>query len=112
MTRATWLLSPEWFARSEAVKLLKERQDLLGELHDRHAFATSLNGLLAEKPAPDIGQSLEGLIGRAHQEGHALYVKYAQHRHANDVRLAALVDVVAERLGKRMGLHVEVVPQG
>lgn len=102
----------DWPEVNEAVKLLKERQDLLGELHDRHAFATSFARLLADRPAPELALGLEAMTARANREAHELYVRYAQHRHANDVRLAALVDVVSERLGKRMGLHVEVVPQG
>lgn len=101
----------DWPEAAEAVKLLKERQDVLGELHDRHAFAESLEGLLAKRPEPELAAGLDALVARAREEGHALFVKYAQHRHANDVRLAALVDVVTERLGKRLGLHVEVVPR-
>ncbi len=101
----------DWVEVSEAVKLLKERQDVLGELHDRHAFVTALEALLGRRPAPELAAGLDALVARAHEEAHALFVKYAQHRHANDVRLAALVDVVTERLGKRLGLNVELVPQ-
>ncbi|MBL8950081.1 MAG: CHAD domain-containing protein [Myxococcaceae bacterium] len=112
--RLRYALAPikDWPEVGEALKLLKERQDLLGELHDRHAFVGVLAGIVRRHPPPDIAAGLEGLVARAHEEGHALYQQYAQHRHANDVRLAALIDVVTERLGKRMGLHVEVVPQG
>lgn len=112
--RLRYALAPlkDWPEVSEALKLLKERQDLLGELHDRHAFKAALDGLLAERPLPEIAAGLQTLIARAQQEGHALFLRYSQHRHANDVRLAALLDGVSERLGKRLGLHVEVVPQG
>lgn len=111
--RLRYALGPlkDWPEVEHALKLLKERQDLLGELHDRHAFATALEGLLVDKPLPDVAAGLEALIHRAHEEGRALFMKYGEHRHANDVRLAALIDVVAERLGKRLGLAIEVVPQ-
>lgn len=102
----------DWPEAAEAVRVLKERQDVLGELHDRHAFETQLEGLIAARPPGEVLQGLEGLLAKAREEGHELFQKYHEHRHANDVRLAALIDVLAERLGKRLGLHVEVVPQG
>ncbi|MBK7857655.1 MAG: CHAD domain-containing protein [Archangiaceae bacterium] len=102
----------EWEEVADALRLLKEKQDLLGELHDRHAFSEALDRLLLERPPPELATGLDGLIHRARTEGHELFAKYLQHRHANDVRLAALLDVVCERLGRRLGLHLEVVPQG
>lgn len=97
---------------AEVLRLLKERQDLLGEHHDRHAFAEAIEALIGERRAPELAAGLEGLAKRARDEGHALFAKYSEHRHASDVRIAALLDVVCERLGRRLGLHVEVVPQG
>lgn len=102
----------EWPEAAEAVKLLKERQDLLGELHDRHAFVLRLEGLVSERPPIEVVHGLDALMVKAREEGRALFQQYSQHRHASDVRLAALIDVLSERLGKRLGLHVEVVPQG
>lgn len=103
----------EWPEAADAIRLLKERQDVLGELHDRHAFALQLEGLLGELPSSqELQQGLSALLAKARDEGRALFQKYSEHRHANDVRIAALIDVVSERLGKRLGLHVEVVPQG
>ena len=107
--RLRYALAPleEWVEVTEALRLLKERQDLLGELHDRHAFASSLERLMLERPPPAIATGLDGLLQRARVEGHELFARYTQHRHASDVRLAALLDVICERLGRRLGLHVE-----
>lgn len=102
----------DWPEAAEAVKVLKDRQDLLGELHDRHAFMVRLDGFVGERPAPEIAHGLDSLLVKARDEGRALFQQYSQHRHASDVRLAALIDVLSERLGKRMGLQVEVVPLG
>lgn len=112
--RLRYALGPlkEWPEAADAIRLLKERQDVLGELHDRHAFQLQLDGLIGQQPPPEVQQGLQALLVKARDEGHALFQKYSEHRHSNDVRLAALVDVVSERLGKRLGLHVEVVPQG
>jgi CHAD domain-containing protein len=112
--RLRYALAPlkEWAEIAEALRLLKERQDLLGELHDRHAFSGSLERLLLERPPQDIATGLDGLLQRARTEGHQLFGRYTEHRHANDVRLAALLDVVCERLGRRLGLHVEIIPHG
>ena len=102
----------EWPEAAEAVKVLKERQDLLGELHDRHAFMLQLDALQSARPPLEIAHGLDALMVRARDEGRSLFQQYSQHRHASDARLAALIDVLSERLGKRMGLQVEVVPQG
>jgi CHAD domain-containing protein len=112
--RLRYALAPlrDWPEASEAVKLLKERQDLLGELHDRHAFTGVLEELLAAATDPELQAGLNGLLARARDEGHALFVRYGELKHRSDVRLAALLDVMTERLGKRLGLQVEVVPQG
>jgi CHAD domain-containing protein len=101
-----------WAEVDEALQLLKQRQDLLGELHDRHALAQTLDRLVALNPPPELAQGLDGLLASARTQGHALFAQYLEHRHRNDVRLAALLDVVSERLGRRSGLHVEVVPTG
>jgi CHAD domain-containing protein len=110
--RLRYALTPlkEWVEVGETLHVLKQRQELLGELHDRHAFSTALERLLLERPPQDIAAGLDGLLQRARTEGHQLFREYSEHRHANDVRLAALLDVVCERLGKRLGLHVEIVP--
>jgi CHAD domain-containing protein len=112
--RLRYALGPlkDWPEAAEVVRMLKERQDLLGELHDRHAFALVLERMLAQAPAPQLQVGLDALMQKAHAEGHELYLQYGQHRHQSDVRLAALLDLMSERLGKRLGLHVEVVPQG
>jgi hypothetical protein len=41
-----------------------------------------------------------------------LVQRYLEHRQANDVRLGTLIDGLSERLGKRLGLHVEIIPEG
>lgn len=110
--RLRYALAPlkEWPEAAEAMKLLKERQDVLGELNDRATFCAQLETLALDRPVPPLVQGLIELLARATHEQHERYAKYALHRHEHDVRLAALVDVVCERLGKRMGLSVEVVP--
>ncbi len=101
-----------WAEVDEALLVLKQRQDLLGDLHDRHAMGSVLEGFAATRLAPELATGLDALLSRARTEGHALYVQYSQHRHKNDVVLATLLDVICERLGRRMGLHVEIVPGG
>jgi CHAD domain-containing protein len=104
-----------WAEVDEAVALLKQRQDVLGELHDRHAMSERIERLAAAStppPTPELAKGLDELSASARTQGHTLFQQYLEHRHRNDVRLAALLDVVSERLGRRSGLHVEVVPSG
>jgi CHAD domain-containing protein len=101
-----------WAEVDEALVLLKQRQDLLGELHDRHAMSATLERFVVAGPPPELASGLDALLSAARSQGHALFAQYLEHRHRNDVRLAALLDVVSERLGRRSGLHVEVVPTG
>src|SRR5205814_750476 len=110
--RLRYALAPlkEWTEVTETLRLLKERQDLLGELHDRHAFAVALERMMGDRPPPppEIATGLDAMLARARNEGHELFGRYSEHRHASDVRIAALLDVVCERLGRRLGLHIEV----
>jgi CHAD domain-containing protein len=101
-----------WEEVDEALALLKERQDVLGELHDRHAMSATLERIVAQNAAAELASGLDALLSKARGEGHALFAQYLEHRHNSDVRLATRLDRVSERLGRRTGLHVEVVPIG
>jgi len=75
-------------------------------------MSATLERFVLAGPAPELASGLDALLAGARSQGHALFAQYLEHRHRNDVRLAALLDVVSERLGRRSGLHVEVVPTG
>src|SRR5204863_305761 len=98
----------------KAQKQLSALNEATGAARDLEVMQEWLKGDTSAAAAhvPELAQGLDGLLTRARTEGHELFQRYTQHRHASDVRLAALLDVVCERLGKRLGLHVEVVPHG
>ena len=60
----------------------------------------------------ELAQGLDALMVKARDEGRALFQQYLEHRQANDVRLGTLIDALSERLGKRLGLHLEIIPEG
>ncbi|BDG10866.1 CHAD domain-containing protein [Anaeromyxobacter paludicola] len=80
----------------EAVAALKELQDLLGELHDRHVLAGELGALAEDGAGPGaLADGLGELGRRARDDAEALFGRARAWREEGLLRLATEVERVA-----------------
>lgn len=94
---------------SAALKLLKQRQDLLGELNDRHVLYQTLEAALPRGEALGHGPGLEALSALARVQQGQRYEAYLSHLHT-DVALGEAVEAVCAALSVRRGLVLEIMP--
>ncbi len=95
-----------WPAAKELVSALKKRQELLGELHDRHVLLQRSASLVAEGQ-PGAAEALSALLrGQVGQ----LYGKHLESR-GGDGELGAKVEEICQQLHRRRALRVDYYPR-
>ncbi len=94
-----------WPEGKDVVAGLKKRQELLGELHDRHVLLQRSAVLTAEgQPGP-----AEAISALLRTQVAQLYAKHLDSR-ANDAELGASVESICQRLHRRRALKVDYYP--
>lgn len=103
--RLRYLVEPlkPWGEARALLKTLKARQELLGELHDRHTLLLRLQGTAFGAGTAELAAVLQGQVAER-------YAQWEQ-RAPSDAQLAQQLDAVVVRLARRRAMAFELVPQ-
>jgi CHAD domain-containing protein len=103
--RLRYLVEPlkPWGEARALLKTLKARQELLGELHDRHALLLRVQGTAFGAGTGELAAVLREQVAQRYAQWEA--------RDPTDAQLAQQVDAVVVRLARRRALAFELVPQ-
>jgi CHAD domain-containing protein len=103
--RLRYLVEPlkPWGEARALIKTLKARQELLGELHDRHALVLRLQGA-------GFGAGTGELAGVLREQVAQRYAQW-EARDPTDAQLAQQVDALVVRLARRRAMAIELVPR-